>query len=212
MPELTDKQFKTRWTDIKKQIKERPLLAYRVGIPLDDRDNYMHSTPSRDEINRIYHAIREDRKNKTLRIKENLSKIVGYRESKEYSRKSGVSDTMIRDILEGKKDMVGYDVINRLEIFLCAIVPEFELSIENPLDIKNYTKDSMSDIVSKIHSIADNLKYYSLKLTETVNKQEKDKDYLGNVIEPSRYIESSIQRLEELKNQIDLLWETYIEK
>jgi hypothetical protein len=42
MEELTEKQMKTRWVDIKKQIKERPLLAYRVGIPLEDWDKYMY--------------------------------------------------------------------------------------------------------------------------------------------------------------------------
>ena len=49
MSELTEKQIKTRWVDIKKQIKERPLLAYRVGIPLEAWDSYMHSTPSSNE-------------------------------------------------------------------------------------------------------------------------------------------------------------------
>lgn len=123
MEELTEKQLRTRWSDVKKQIKERPLLAYRAGIQLEDWDNYMHSIPPTNEINRIYYKILEDRKRKTLRIKESLSKIVGYRESKEFSKKCGVSDTSIRDILEGKKDLVGYDVINRLELFLHVIMP-----------------------------------------------------------------------------------------
>lgn len=37
------------------------------------------STPSEDEINRIYEAIKHDRINKTARTKEALSKIAGYR-------------------------------------------------------------------------------------------------------------------------------------
>ncbi len=32
---LTPKQIKTRWTDIKKQINARQLLAYRVSIPVE---------------------------------------------------------------------------------------------------------------------------------------------------------------------------------
>lgn len=87
MTELNEKQIKTRWVGIKRQIKDRPLLAYRVGIPLDNWDKYMHSTPPFNEVNRIYFEIQEDRKGKTLRIKDALSKIVGYRESKEFSRK-----------------------------------------------------------------------------------------------------------------------------
>ena len=67
MEELTEKQIKNRWVDIKKHINERQLLAYRVGIPLDKWDNYMHSIPSVEEINRIYFCIQEDRINKTLK-------------------------------------------------------------------------------------------------------------------------------------------------
>lgn len=81
MAKLTEKQYKNRWVDIKKLLKECPLLAYKVKIPLENWDQYMHSVPSIDEINRIYYAIQEDRKKKTLRIKEELSKIVGYRGS-----------------------------------------------------------------------------------------------------------------------------------
>jgi len=212
MSELTEKQIKTRWVDIKKQIKERPLLAYRVSIPLDEWDKYMHSIPSTDEINRIYYAIKEDRKTKTLRIKEGLSKIIGYRESKEFSRKTRVSDTIIRDILEGKKDMVGYDVINKLEIFLYVTMQDFEISIENPLNLKNYTIESISEIASDINKVADNIKHYCFKLTELAKKQEKEKDWSGCDIEPSDYLASNIESLSELKKQIDLFWGTYIDK
>ena len=212
MSEITDKQLKIRWSDIKKQIKERPLLAYRVSIPLDEWDKYMHSNPSADEINRIYYAIQEDRKNKTLRIKEGLSEIVGYRESKQFSRKAGVSDTSIREILEGKKDMAGYDVINRLEIFLHVIMPDFELSIENPLNVKSFTAEAISEIASKINHVADNLKSHCFKLTELAKKQEKEKDWAGKNIDASYFLKFDIESLTELKNQIDLIWETYIDK
>lgn len=212
MAELTEKQIKTRWIDIKKQIKERPLLAYRVGIPLADWDEYMYSTPSSSEINRIYFAIQEDRKVKTLRIKEALSQLVGYREAKEFSRKSGVSDSYIRDIIEGKKDMAGYDIINRLELFLHVTVPDFEVSIENPLNVKNYTYEYIGEITSQISHLADNLKYFCFKLTELSRKMEKDKDWNGNDIEPTFLMDSTVKKLSELKEQIDSYWKTYIDK
>lgn len=66
MDNLTSKQIKTRWTDIKKQINERQLLAYRVGIALEQWDTYMYSIPNDDEVNRIYTAIQDDRTVKTL--------------------------------------------------------------------------------------------------------------------------------------------------
>lgn len=212
MAELTEKQIKTRWIDIKKQIKERPLLAYRVNIPLDDWDKYMYSTPSSSEVNRIYFAIQEDRKVKTLRIKKVLSQLVGYREAKEFSRKSGVSDSYIRDIIEGKKDMAGYDIINRLELFLHVTMPDFEVSIENPLNVKNYTYEYIGEIVSQINRIADNLKYDCFKLTELSRKMEKDKDWKGEDIEPTFLLDSNIKKLSELKEQIDSYWKVYIDK
>ncbi|WP_157844519.1 hypothetical protein [Chryseobacterium sp. Leaf394] len=46
-------------------------------IVIAEIDENMHSTPSEDEINRIYEAIQQDRINKTARVKEALSKIVG---------------------------------------------------------------------------------------------------------------------------------------
>lgn len=212
MTELNEKQVKTRWVGIKRQIKDRPLLAYRVGIPLDNWDKYMHSTPNSAEVHRIYYEIQEDRKRKTLRIKEALSKIVGYRESKEFSRKSGVSDTVIRDIIEGKKDMAGYDVINRLELFLKVTMPEFELSLENPLTVKQYTLEYIGEISSQIDSAADRLKQYCFKLSEMSRKMENDTDWNGNIVEPTYTLNSIIGRLSDLKEQIDSYWKVYIEK
>lgn len=212
MEELTEKQIKTRWIDVKKQINERQLLAYRVGIPLDKWDTYMHSLPPVEEINRIYLAIQDDRKNKTARIKEGLSKIVGYRESVEFSRKSGVSDTSIRDIIEGKKIMAGYDIINKLEIFLSRVLPDFEQSIENPLTLKSYSQDYIGDIASDINRVADNLKQYCFRLTEMARKQELETGWDGKKIDASKQVEYSMTTLAELKDKIDTFWKVYIDK
>lgn len=212
MDTLTAKQIKTRWTDIKKQINERQLLAYRVGIALEKWDQYMHSIPSDDEVNRIFIAIQEDRKSKTLRIKQGLSKIVGYRESVEFSRKSGVSDASIRDIIEGKKIMAGYDIINRLELFLNQVLPDFELSIENPLTLKSYSQDYLGEIATEVNRVAENLRHYCFKLSEMARKQELEKDWHGNPIQPSATIEYSIKTLTITKEKIDSFWKVYIER
>lgn len=212
MEKLTEKQLRTRWGDVKKQIRDRPLLAYRVGIPLDKWDEYMHSVPSENEINRIYNEIQNDRIRKTLRLKDGLSQIVGYRESKEYARKSGVSDTSIRDIVEGKKEMAGYDVINRLEIFMHAIMPEFEISLENPLTIKEHTYEYIGEIISQIDCVADSLKRYCYRLSEYSRKGEKTKDWQGNDIEPTAHLQSDIDRLIDLKLQVNNFCEIYMKK
>lgn len=212
MKELTEKQIKNRWVEIKKQISVRQLLAYRVGIPLEKWDNYMHSIPESAEINRIYNAIQEDRNTKTLRIKEGLSKIVGYRESQEFAKKSGVSGTSIKEIIEGKKTIAGYEIINKLELFLNTVLPEFELSIENPLNVKNYSQDYLGDIANEINIVAESLKHYCYKLTQMARKQETETDWQGNKTLPSKSIEYSINTLTELKDKIDVFWQVYIEK
>ena len=211
MPELTEKQLKQRWVDIKKQINQRQLLAYRVGIALDDWDKYMYSIPSANEINRIYEEIQNDRTKKTLRIKEGLSKIVGYRESNEFSRKSGVSSTSIKQIIEEKKEMAGYDIIDRLELFLNRIIPDFEMSIENPLEIKSFSQEHIGEIASEIHQVAEQLNQYCFRLTQMTRKMEKEKDWRGKEIEPTESLEFNIKRLTELKSEIDSFWKVYID-
>lgn len=212
MENLTDKQYKTRWGDIKKQIKIRPLLAYRVGIQLCDWDMYMTSLPPHEEIDRIYYSIQDDRKTKTLRIKNELSKIVGYREAKKFATKAGVSDSVIRQVLDGKKEMAGYDVINKLEIFLNAVVPEFEISIENTLTPISYVNDIVSDIASNLHGTADRLKSFSYKLRDLAKKQEYNTDWQERFECPSKYVENNIAILNEIKNEIEIIWDTYMIK
>jgi transcriptional regulator with XRE-family HTH domain len=212
MTELTEKQLKQRWVDIKKQINERQLLAYRVGISLDDWDNYMYSIPSASEINRIYEEIQTDRKKKTFRIKEALSKIVGYRESNEFSKKSGVSSTSIKQILDGKKEMAGYEIINKLELFLNRVMPEFELSIENPLNAKSFTQEHLGKIASDINQTADRIKQYCFDLTEMARKSKVEKDWRGNEVGPTNSLEFNIKRLDELKSEIDTFWKVYIDR
>jgi transcriptional regulator with XRE-family HTH domain len=207
---LTDKQIKTRWADIKKVLKERQLLVYLVEIPIEKWDLYMHSTPSESEVNRIYNVIQSDRIAKTLRIKNELSKIVGYREAKEFSKRAGVSDTIIRDILEGKKEKVGYDVINRLEIFLNAILPDFEPSIENTFNRKIHTVDTIIEITANINKAANRIKDNCLDMIEQTKSGEMPKDIFGKPLEPTYSLRANIEWLNELRNQIDLLWDTYL--
>ncbi|MDV3582759.1 hypothetical protein CMU85_14705 [Elizabethkingia anophelis] len=209
---LTPKQIKTRWTDIKKQINARQLLAYRVSIPVEKWDEYMHSIPPEHEINRIYEAIQQDRINKTTRIKEALSKIVEYRESVVYSKKIGISNSYIREILEGKKVKAGYEIIDKIELFLNTILPDFEMSIENPLTLKSFTQDYANTITNDINNVVENLKDYRFELAQMITKRETATDWKGEKVPVTRSIEYSIERLTDIKEEIDLFWSLYIEK
>lgn len=210
--ELTKQQLKNRWIDIKKQIKERPLLAYRVNIPLEKWDEYMLSVPNESEINRIYNAIQEDRKVKTSRIRVGLSKIVGYRESAEYGRKSGVSDSYISNIIEGKKEMVGYDVINRLEIFL-SLVTEFEISIDNPLTAKEFSQQLMDDIRKDLTNVIRSFERFNIELYEIGrNMKITANPYSFKVRNPDEVIENYISVLDDIKTRLKNYSDLYLKK
>jgi hypothetical protein len=148
---------------------------------------------------------------KTYRIKKELSKMVGYRESKEYSRKSRVSDTYIRQIIEGKKEKAGYSIIDKLELFISRVNPEFEPSIENSLDIKSYSLDHLAGVANEIKNISNGLNRYCLSLIEMSRKQETDEDLFGNKIKPTDSLEGYIEHLSRLKNDIDSFWKVYVE-
>lgn len=160
MSQLSKKQIYNRWREIKKNLRQRPLLAYTVNIPYEKWNTYMYSIPDPDEVNRVYDTIEKDRIEKTYRIKKELSKMVGYRESKEYSRKSRVSDTYIRQIIEGKKEKAGYSIIDKLELFISRVNPEFEPSIKNSLDIKSYSLDHLAGVANEIKNISNGLNRY----------------------------------------------------
>ncbi|NEW82550.1 MAG: hypothetical protein GZ094_09325 [Mariniphaga sp.] len=108
--------------------------------------------------------------------------------------------------------MAGYDIINRLELFLNRVLPDFELSIENPLTLKSYSQEYIGDIASEINRVADSLKQYCFCLSEMARKQELEIGWDGKKIAPSRQIEYSISTLTELKEKVDTFWKAYIDK
>jgi len=207
---MTEKQIKQRWIDIKKTIKQRPLLAYITGIPFNEWYTYMNSVPVEIEVDRIYNAILDDRNEKTKKIKYELQKVVGYREAKQFSQKIGISDTTIREIIEGKKSAAGYGVIDKMEIFLNAINPDFEISLENPLSKELIVRDEFDEIISEIRDISNSLLRESFELKDVAKKMRANIDWRGQLIEPSSGVNYQISRLSRIKNNIELIFDTYI--
>lgn len=207
---LTDRQIKNRWSDIKREIKNRPLLAYRVGIPLDQWNEYIHSIPNREEVNRIYDEIKEDRKQKTKRIREKLGEVIGYREANIYAQKMGISSTTIKNIIENKSPSPSYDMINRIEIFLNAIDETFEVSLENSISFKEYVQNLINQEMKSINNIANYLNNESYKLLDLLNGAEKD--IFGKPIHPTSYLSRCINNLHSSKEKLDVIFETYIKK
>lgn len=56
--------------------------------------------------------------------------------------------------------MAGYNIINRLELFLNSLLTDFEISIENPLTLKIYSQDYIGEIATEINCVADGLKHH----------------------------------------------------
>lgn len=209
---MTERQIKQRWIDIKKLIKQRPLLAYLTGIPFKEWNTYMNNTPVQEEVDRIYNSIIDDRTEKTKRIRQELNSIVGYREAKQYSKKMGISDTTIREIVEGKKTAAGYGVIDRVEIFISAIDPNFEVSVENPLSKELLVKDEFDEIANEIRDISNSLLRESFELKDVAKKMRLNNDWGGRIIDPSSGIKYQISRLTSIKETIDLIVDTYIKE
>lgn len=209
--ELTEQQIKNRWYDIKKEIKNRPLLAYRTGISLDKWNEYLHSIPERSEVNRIYKQIKEDRKNKAERVKTKLSQIIGYREANVYAKKMGISSTTIKNLLEGKSsNLPSYEMIDRLEIFINAIDENFDVSLENTISFKEYIRNLIDREVKNINNIANNLNSRGYELFDMLSSTKTD--YWGNEIHPTSFLETSINNLCKAKEKLDIIYETYKNK
>lgn len=210
---MRDKKSINKWSEIKRTLRSRPFLIYQVGIPLNQWNVFNTKTPTDEEIERIQEIIINDRTEKTLRLKTELTKIVGYRELANYAKQSMTSTTTIKDIIEGKKTAAGYEVINKLEIFINAINSEFEISIENTLTAKSFVNDEFRDLsieVERSISILREFTNYLFRIGKDL--QNETRYYPGGKINPTDMISRSIEILNDVKPKIEILNELYLDK
>ncbi|RGL13358.1 hypothetical protein [Bacteroides uniformis] len=203
-----------KWAILKKQLADRPLLPFTLGMTIEECRKYSHSTPPSDYIDKINAAIEEDRKSKTHRIKIELGKIVGYRESCIYAKKFNISDTTMRKIIEGEKTMVGYDVIDKMEIWL-NFTTGMTLSIENPLTPQRYIKAEFDKIDKTLNEIALSLLQYPRIFRNSIEKMDFEPDYQGKYYISTylrRHAESIQQIADWLQNTVDQFQEKDREK
>lgn len=97
-------------------------------------------------------------------------------------------------------------------MFLNRVLPDFELSIENPLTFKSYIQDYIGEIATEINRVADGLKQHCFKLTEMARKQELETGWDGKKILPLKQIEYAISNLTQLKDKADTFWKEYIDR
>lgn len=144
--------YKNRWDYVKKEIRARPLLAYKSGIPYEQFHEYMRGYPNATFIQFAYDNIQADKERKTARIQKELADIVYHRGVKRFSQKIMISDSYLRDIISGKKVTASYDIIDKIEIFINSINKDFELSLENLLTPKKHVAIEVENIILQIDS------------------------------------------------------------
>jgi transcriptional regulator with XRE-family HTH domain len=192
---LTDK-----WSHIKRQLKQRQLLFYKTEIPIDLINDYLHKTPSDEEILRIESVVLKDRAEKTVRIRTAIQKYVGHLKSPQLGRNIGVSDTTIREIWTGKQPTATYDIIDKLELYLNQNY-DFELSVENTLTAREFLDDEVDIIIKDIYSISKSLQEVPKKIKKVVEEGQYDYQVLNNF---SRYyFPTPIDNLNRLKEDLD---------
>lgn len=204
----------SKWAILKKQLADRPLLPFTLGMTIEECRKYSHSTPPSDYIDKINTAIEEDRKKKTLRIKNELGKIVGYRETCTYAKKFNISDTTLRMIIEGKKTMVSYDVIDKMEMWL-NFITGMTLSMENPLTPQRYIKAEFDKIDKTLNEVALKLLQYPRLFRNSIEKMNFEPDYKGRYY-ISTYLRMHAESLQQiadwLQNTVDQFQEKGKEK
>lgn len=129
-----------------------------------------------------------------------------------YIKKLGISKSYISEIHEGKKVKECYEIIGKIELFLNTILPDFEMSIENPLTLKIFMHDYADMIINYINKAVENLKNHRFNIAQIITKRETTTDWNGNKISVTKSIECFIERLTETKQEIDLFWNMYVEK
>lgn len=196
--------YKHRWDYVKRELRARPLLAYKTGIRYEQFDEYMRGYPNAVVIQSVYERILLDKSEKTARVQKELLDIVDYRGIKSLSKQIMVSDSYIRDIITGKKEIASYNIIDKIEIFLQSVNPKFELSIENLLTPQKHVAIEIDNIIQQIDSACLGI-YRSLPdIKKVANKMKLQTDFFRENAIPinsslNYYIGILLQNSENLK-------------
>jgi hypothetical protein len=212
-----EKSLINKWSHLKSEIKKRPVIALRLGLSNEQLHHYYYHTPENDEILRIETELYKDRAEKTERIKAELKKAVGYREAAQISKKIGIGDSKLRDIMDGKDITPSYDIIAKIEFFL-YIVFDFKVSLENE-EYKTGQLDNMIDtLASRVNSIGVSL----LRCSENMNWLKKypvNKNYPALYSSDEHYISGplfavkyDLKKLQEIHDELQIIMDTYIRK
>lgn len=155
------------WSEVKKNVKERPALLYILNVPIDRVHNFCSIRPSDEEIYKYRELILKDRQERTFYVRRNLQKVVSYRDCVNMSKKMGISDTSLRDIIEGKNNTATYQMLDKIELFLSTIKDlNFTISLTNNLTLQNFLNDEFCKASKKLKLSS----YRILEITYELNR------------------------------------------
>jgi len=207
------------WKDVKLSIQTRPILMYLLSVPIEEVNTFLLKAPQPEEVERLRAIIAKDREEKTIRLKEYLTKVVNYREITYTANRIGISNTSLKNIIEGKTKKATYEMIDKIELFLSTIDGlGFEVSLGNQLTIQKHLLNEIQPITQNINRIGLSL-INSVEYLTFIAKYHSDKMYKPHtsdeeVIEFPTY-EYLIQikmNLEKEIEKIDALFSTFIPK
>lgn len=173
------KKLVHKWSHLKSELRKRPLLAYKFGIPFESLQEYLKKTPSNERILEIERLLIEDRKRKTLMVCEVLNSIMKPRETVIYALKIGISDTKLRNIIDGKDLCPSYDIINKIEVFLNATM-EYEIPIENQQYSGNFYEEFLGSISQNTSKVGKSIMLQSAFLGDLSHKMKRNSRGMGN--------------------------------
>lgn len=142
------------WKDVKLSIQTRPILMYLIGVPIEEVNTFLLKAPQPEEVERLRAIIAKDREEKTSRLKDYLEKVVNYREITYTANRIGISNTSLKNIIEGKTKRATYEMIDKIELFLSTIDGlGFEVSLGNQLTIQKHLSNEIQPIIKNINQM-----------------------------------------------------------
>ena len=197
-------------------LEKRPGLHLSLNID----PNILHNgEPSPELVENLYTRINEDRINKTANVAYYLRRVVRNRDCLSISKKIGISNTTLANVIDGKNRALSYENIDKIEVFLSSIDDvHFNCSSDNQLTKQQHLLNELQplsvDITQSSLKIVNNLHTLIEELLRlSANKGEVMMEFnSGKLNQSYRQILLNKKDMDKLIDGIILLADTYIPK
>ncbi len=172
---------KNKWIRLKKELLKRPLLITILPYNKDILYQYLTNTfPEKEIIERVDSILLKKRSELCDTLREELSIVVPYREAPHYSKLIGISDTIIRNIIDDKlKTPVSFDTILKIEVYL-HLISNYEISELNKSLLKPYLDNVFCDLSNKLRKVSEEIFLLSSRI-DSLKHKLIERDIYGDV-------------------------------